>query len=470
MTDMDMIKDRARAVLASKDPEQSPVAALLGDDAFCALLMSHRMGQGLRIPPQSDLVPHSARLAYLQALVDGEDIAQARAACNGHQAQLELLEKIRATENPSEDVLSLVPHLERFLADPQTTSYWTGLPLLYGENRIAQHVIPLHQPDTLAEAAIGIVMGALARRPDRSVTISDRDARTEAMGFIRVGIDPAHFAFPETASVKSGTNAAIYHYEIDHPGGDFAFFNSLDLDGTHFSALADKVLRDDPLYINDGAQMMARCSYYLQTLGLFHVPAGDTRVILAGENGILSAAVERDRSQQAEGILAELEGRGVRASERMAMADYLTKAEVEDDYDWDVIEDMQSRFPDILGHEIGMERSYIIGGSRTLMEERILEICGGDAALAAADISSALEGATIIDLPAGRHHLYVPNRYSTTRREAGLAALDHACGHSHEDLWFVLSEEPLDLGDDPHMVMTMRRLPIEAPEADAPAP
>lgn len=465
-----MIEDRARAVLASKDPKHSPVAALLGDDAFCALLMSHRLGQGLRIPPQSDLVPHSARLAYLQALVDGDDIAWARTTCDGHQAQLELLKKIRAMENPSEDVLSLVPHLESFLADPQTSSYWTGLPLLYGENRIAQHVIPLHEPETPAEAAVGIVMGALARRPDRSMTISDRDARTEALGFIRIGTDPAHFAFRETASVKSGTNAAIYHYEIDHPGGDFAFFNSLHLDGTHFRAMADKVLRNDPLYINDGAQMMARCSYYLQTLGLFHVPAGDTRVTVAGEDGILSAAVDHDWRHKADSVLSALAEQGIGPAEQSAMSDYLTKAEVEDDYDWDVIEDMQSRFPDILGHVIGMDRSYIIGGSRAQMEERILVACGGDPAVAAADISSALEGATIIELPAGRHHLYVPNRYSTTRHEAGLAALDKACGHSHEDLWFVLSEEPLDLGADPHMVMTIRRLQIEAPEADAPAP
>lgn len=470
MIDMGRIEGRARAVLSSKDPEHSPVTVLLNDDAFCALLMSHRMGQGLRIPAQSDLVPHSTRLVYLQALVDGEDIAPARAACNGHQAQLEMLKKIRAMERPSEDVLSLVPHLERFLADPETSSYWTGLPLLYGENRIAQHVIPLHQPDTPAEAAIGIVMGALARRPDRSMTISDRDARTEALGFIRIGTDPAHFAFPETASVKFGTNAAIYHYEIDHPGGDFAFFNSLHLDGTHFSALADKVLRDDPLYINDGAQMMARCSYYLQALGLFHVPAGDTRVTVAGEDGILSAAVDHDWRHKADRVLSALAEQGIGPAEHAAMSDYLTKAEVEDDYDWDVIEDMQSRFPDILGHVIGMDRSYIISGSRAQMEDRILEACGGDAALAAADIASALEGATIIDLPAGRHHLYVPNRYSTTRHEAGLAALDEACGQAHEDLWFVLSEEPLDLEADPHMVMTMRRLPIEAPEANAPAP
>ncbi|WP_411839637.1 hypothetical protein [Paracoccus sp. ME4] len=470
MTEMGRIEDRARAVLAAKDPEQSPVTALLGDDAFCALLMSHRMGQGLRIPAQSDIVPHSARLAYLQALVDGEGIAPARAACNGHRAQLELLKKIRATENPSEDVLSLVPHLERFLADPETSSYWTGLPLLYGENRIAQHVIPLHQPDTPAEAAIGIVMGVLARRPDRSMTISDRDARTEALGFIRIGTDPAHFAFPETASVKSGTNAAIYHYEIDHPGGDFAFFNSLHLDGTHFSALADKVLRNDPLYINEGAQMMARCSYYLQTLGLFHVLAGDTRVTVAGEDGILSAAVDHDWRHKADRMLSALAEKRISPAEHAAMSDYLTKAEVEDDYDWDVIEDMQSRYPDILGHVIRMDRSYIIGGSRAQMEERILAACGGDAALAAADIDAALHDATIIDLPAGRHHLYVPNRYSTTRYESGLAALDRACGNAHQDLWFVLLEQELDLGCDPHMVMTMRRLPVEAPEPDAPAP
>lgn len=469
MMDMSILEGHIRAVLATKDPDCSPVGALLNDDTFCALVISHRMGQGVRIPAQSEQAPHSARLAFLHALADREDIAAARAACDGHQAQRELLEKIRAMESPSVEILSLVPHLERFLAETETGSYWTMIPLLYGENRIAQHFIPLHQPDTSADKAHEIVLNALARRPVHSMTINDCSAKTDAAGFIRIGAEPAHFSFPETASVKSGTNAAIYHYELEHPGGDFAFFNSLNMDGTHFRSMAEEVMDNDPLYINDGKHMMARCSYYLQTLGLFHVRAGDTQVTLSAEGGIFSAAVDHDLRHKADEMLESLARQGVAPLELSAMSDFLKKVQVADDYDWGIIDDMQSRFPDILGHVIGMDRSYIIGGSRAKMEERILESCGGDLELAAADISMALKGATIIDLPAGKHHLYVPNLYST-RCEAGLAALDRACGHSHEDLWFVLSDEALDLGNDPHMVMSMRRLEMNRPENYAPAP
>lgn len=470
MTILDQIESRARTVLTTKKRRHSPVNALLNDDAFCALMMAHRMGQGIRIPEQSDMVPFSARLAYLHALAAGDGIAEARVACNGRHAQQGMLDKILAMVSPPKELLGLVPSLEAVLSDPESPPYWTGLSLLYGEDRIGEQVVPLHETKTGTEEALQIVMRALARPPDRMIKISDRNPQTEAIGFIRIGAEPEHFSFPETVSVKAGRNAAIYHYEFDHPGGDLAFFNSLWVDGTHFRGLAEKVMKKDPLYINDGAQLMARCSYYLQTLGLFHVPAGDTRVIVTADNGILSAAVDHDLRDKAEGILGELAERGLSATELAAMSDYLTKAEVEDDYDWDVIEQMQERFPDILGHVIGMDYSYILGGSRLQMEERILAACGGDAELAAADIREALSEATIIDLPAGRHHLYVPNLFSTSRYKSGLAALDQACGHAHKELWFVLSEQELDLGEDPHMVMTMRRMPDMEPENEPPSP
>lgn len=457
------LAERAHQILAWKPADIAPIVTLLDDDDFCTLMMQLRMEQGMRLPKQNPDLPPSLRLGFLHALAAGEGERAARNECDGRAKLEKSLRK--AKDSPDEDVRAyLVPYLEKMLQPGNRNSDWSAKYLLFGRARISQEAIPLHEAETSAEDVVHIVTGLLQDPVAPLLDISDRQGDTGEVAFIRIGLKPDHFSFPETASAKTGTNAAVFHYEIDHPGGDFLFFNQIEHPGGAAGKFFSDLEEHDPLYINDLHQLMARNSYYLHGAGIFHVPAGDTRVTMLLRDGVLSAAVDHDQTSEAGSILEALRGRGMSREEEASMSPFLNKAEVEDDYDWDTIERLQSEHPDLLGYAgMGMERSYIFGVPKAALFDLLLQHAEGDEAKAAADLEIMSRTAEAVPLEAGRYHLHVPNLASTTRHQQGLEALDRAVGRKSEDLWFVLADHKLDLGSDPHMMSSMRKLNCEPP-------
>ncbi|MFG6080329.1 hypothetical protein ACEUZ9_000879 [Paracoccus litorisediminis] len=112
--------------------------------------------------------------------------------------------------------------------------------------------------------------------------------------------------------------------------------------------------------------------------------------------------------------------------------------------------------------------SYIYGAPKATLEAFLVTANKGDETAAAEDLTALTEGGDKVTLPEGRYHLYVPNRASKVPKR-GIAALDTTLGRKTEDLWFVLSDRQLDLGDDPKMVACMRHLEADTP-ADEPQP
>jgi len=64
----------------------------------------------------------------------------------------------------------------------------------------------------------------------------------------------------------------------------------------------------------------------------------------------------------------------------------------------------------------------------------------------------------------------VPNLASRSRYDQGLKALDAAVVRKSEEMWFVLANRKLDLGEDPHLMTSMRRFmgdpPVQAEPED----
>lgn len=448
------------ALLDQRSDDTSPITAILMDDASCALIMAHRITQGLRLPKQNTSIGRSNRLAYLQALADNSDIEAARIACDGTEVMLSRINRFEKVEDPTIRAL-LISSAKKMMDPTMSSSFFVGQYLLYGEGRIAQESIPLHQTDTSTAEALSIIEALLQRPVNEEITISDRDD-SEATNFIRVGKAPAHFSFPETASPRTGTNASLLHYEIDHPGGDMVFFTS----PGGFGPLSDMMLAIEdrnPLYINEMPQLMAVNSLYLQEMGAFCVPSGDTCITMLLRDGVLTAAERPDLSRETDHILEALAGRGVTAAELGAMSDFLRRVEVEDDYDWEVVERLGAAHPDLLGYQsmdINMSRTF--GISKDHLLAQAVELFQGDTSAAAEEVANFVNGAEMIELPAGRYHLYVPNLASKTRYEDALPALNHVSGREDADMIFVLADRALDLGDDPHLVATMRALPDTA--------
>lgn len=456
------IEARAREVLTARQEGSSPITALLMDDDFCTLVMQHRLSQGLRLPEQSANMAPSGRLAYLQALSSGKGVAEARALCDNSQKRLERLRKFEAVED--EEIRAALIETMKAVLDPgQQNSYWVGIYLLQGEARIPQNSLPLHEVDTPADEAIPIVLKAMGRRPDAAIRISDNNEITGSTGFIRLGKDPAHFGFPETAGPKAGTNAALLHYEIDHPGGDFVFFTQIN----SCDRLFDKMMQLDdecPLYINDMPQMMALNNYFLQSFGAFCACAGDTEVRMVIRDGVITVAESPDFAPEADAILERLRGRGEDEAKLPALEHYLRNGVEAQDDDWDIIEEMTARHPDLLGHkDLDMGRSRIFGMPKADLQALALQLWDGDEAKAHAEVEEALEGCQALDLPAGRWHLYIPN-LASNRMEQGLDALNRLSGRNDKDVMFVLSDHLLELGDDPHLRTTMRKLSEAEPD------
>ncbi|MBW3243261.1 hypothetical protein KUV57_11190 [Epibacterium sp. DP7N7-1] len=465
-----IVEGQARRVLDGLRKGETSIEALMGDDAFCVAMMQHRVGQGLRLPKQNPSIPFSKRLAFLEALRDDKGVAEARRSCNGFGKLMDQLREFKKIED-EQNRAYLIGSTLALIKESAEASKWAAKYLLFGESRIPQAAILLHEEGTDTCEALGIVMDLMRKQVARSMTISDRNPDTEALSFIRVGEHPSHIAFPETASPKSGTNAAIFHYEIDHPGGDFLFFNQLWPDNDPAGRRVESILDADPLFVNDMHQLMAQNSYYLQTMDIFRVPAGDTCVTLLERGGVISAAVGHDLSAEADDLLQALEGRMVPISDLEALEGFLRGGEPEgDDWDWDAIERVQEQHPDLLGNaQMGMERSSIMGAPRTVLEALMDAGDGTDAARAR--VEEMIGEHAVLNLPAGRYHLHVPNLASRARYNQGIAGLDAAVGRKTKDLWFVLADRPLDLGEDPHMMTSMRRLagePPVQPEPDDP--
>jgi hypothetical protein len=142
------------------------------------------------------------------------------------------------------------------------------------------------------------------------------------------------------------------------------------------------------------------------------------------------------------------------------MSDFLRKVEVQDDYDWEVVENLAAKHPDLLGYqEMDIEMSRVFGISKSVLMNHALRLCSGDEAAAEAELEDFLQGAETVSMEAGRLHLYVENLSSKTRAKDALPAFNAISGRSDEDLIFVLSDHPLDFGSDPHTMSTMRALP-----------
>jgi len=456
----DLTTERAVALLQGKSA-RAPIYRLLDDDPFCTLMMRHRMGQGVGLPEQDTGIPPSARLAFLHALALGERVAEAREGCDGRLGLLARLARARQIEDLSlRDML--VRSMEAVLERDTPNSHWAAQYLLYGSERIPQSAIPLHERDTSPEAAAAVVGALMRRPPDRRLTIPDHNPITEATGFIRIGQSPSHFGFPETGSPKTGTNAAILHYEIDHPGGAFCLFTDC---GGPVGDLMDRIHEACPLYINDPHQLMGLNSYWLSEMGAFCVPCGDTQITFLNRDGVVSASENPDFRADADRILGELAERGSSPEELSGIAPYLRGESGVPDHDYDLIDRVSEAHPDLLGH-LGMQldRSQIFGIPLDGLRALANRLCDGDEARTEAAVTSALTGAAVLDLPAGPLHLYVPNIASPNRSETAEPLLNAVTGREDRALMFLLADRPLDLGPDPHAVGTMRRLPPAAPE------
>ncbi len=462
---IEQILAQVRALMTSKPAKSSPITTLLMDDTFCTLLMAHRSEQGMVLPEQSALVDASDRLAYLHALRDGTAVAEARENCD----RTNILRKKRAEAKAHHSIdirAALNKMFTAELSPENQPSFFAGQYILYGEERIAQSTIPLHQPETGLDDVILIVSDMLRRFPDPCITMSDRNPDTTQTSFIRVGTEAAHFTFPETGDPKTGSRAAILHYEIDHPGGDMVFFTT----PGNFGPLSEMMLDIEdrnPLFINEMPQLMAVNSLYLQEMGAFCVPCGDTCITMLLRDGVLTAAERPDLSGEVEEILNALEQRGVSAAERASLSDFLRNVEVEDDYDWQTIERLSAQHPDLLGsQEMDIEMSNVFGIPKAELLKHAFRLCAGDEKTAEAEVEGFIEGAACIELPSGRHHLYVANLASQSLYDA-LPAFNKASGREDQDLIFVLADHPLDLGDDHDMVSTMREL-APMPEEEMP--
>jgi hypothetical protein len=462
---IETLEARALNVLEQGRGRRAPISLLLADDAFCTLMTAHRLAQGVGFPDPSPTLPASARLAFLHALAAGEDVAEAREGCDRRRTLLERMAVFRALPDGSiRDML--MDSIVALFDDPSPSSHWAAQHLLYGSDRIPQSAIPLHEKDTSPEEAVRVVCNLMRRPPDRRMTISDINTLTEAIGFIRIGEAPAHFGFPETASPKTGTNAAILHYEIDHPGGEFLFFTRI---GGPLSETMERIQEDCPLYINDMHQLMALNSYHLQEMGAFCVPCGNTKITFIDRDGVISASEYPDFKPDAQRILAELRLRGIEDADLAGLAVFLggEKLPAGRDHDWDMIERVSLAHPDLMGH-LGMdvERSQIFGISREGLLAFARRACDGDEAAALEAVEAAREGAAVLDLPAGRLHLHVPNLASRSRLDDAVPLLNAVTGRNDGALMFLLSDRALDFGTDPHAVATMRRLPAAEPDPD----
>lgn len=458
------LEARARDLL-STGGRNSPMHRLLDDDAFCALMMGHRAGQGVQLPDQDGALPASARLAFLHALATGEGVAEAREGCDGRRGLLARLALARemidsqefsgASDAPSIREM-LVSSLTAMLDRGTPNSHWAAQYLLYGSERIPQSAIPLHEAGTPVDRAVELVLGLLRRPPDPDLTISDRDPVSEAVGFIRIGERPAHFGFPEAGSPRTGTNAAVLHYEIDHPGGPFCLFTDA---GGPIGERMDEIHEACPLYINDPHQLMALNSFWLQEIGAFCAPCGDTQITFLDRDGVISASEYPDFSADADRILALLEERGVPREEQEQLTPFLRGEDGDPDHDWDLIERLSAEHPDLLGHPgMAIERSQIFGIPLERLRDLALDLCAGDASAAETAVEEAIAGAARLDLPAGTLHLYVPNLASRSRRETAEGLLNAVTGRTDRALMFLLATRELDLGPDPHAMTTLRRL------------
>ncbi|MFG6080330.1 hypothetical protein ACEUZ9_000880 [Paracoccus litorisediminis] len=323
--------NRARAVLVAKPAKLSPLHALLRDDDFCVKLMTHRLSQGMRLPEQNASLPASPRLAFLHALAAGGDVSNARVECDGLSAVGKILakaEKLRAMPGGEE----ILRHFSALIDSDDRKSYWLLQPLFHGEDKIRQGVIPLRDSKTGIEEAVDIVHDILKRQISAVIIFSDMAPELLPQGFIQVGTHPAHIAFPEMRGSNSGADAALLHYEIDHPGGDFLFFNTLSPYGLHCEKTLKALVDGNPLNINEMPQMMAA----------FLVPAGDTQVTLLPRDGCLVAAVNHDLSGEADEILSSLADRGMSEDDLRNISGWLRTGEIEDDDLWEV-ETAQSR-------------------------------------------------------------------------------------------------------------------------------
>jgi hypothetical protein len=470
MSGLSGIEARAKQVLSAGGGRRAPIHQLLGDDSFCALMMRHRAEQGVQLPDQDGALPASARLAFLHALANDEGVAEAREGCDGRRGLLARLARARemvdsqefsgASDAPSIREM-LISSLTAMLERENPNSHWAAQYLLYGSGRIPQVAIPLHERDTPPETAVRIIRGLLAQRPERLITISDRDPVTDSVGFIRIGERPAHFGFPETGSPKTGTNAAVLHYEIDHPGGPFCLFTDA---GGPIGERMIEIQEACPLYINDPHQLMALNTYWLREIGVFCAPCGDTQITFLDRDGVISASEYPDFSADAGRIMAELGARGLEREKLDSLAPFLRGEKGVPDHDWDLIDQVSESHPDLMGH-LGMaiDRSHIFGVPRARLETLARDLCGPD--LAGAAVDAALTGAVTLDLPAGPLHLYVPNIATTSRSQDAEPLLNTVTGRRDRKLMFLLADRPLDLGPDPHSVTTMRRVPVVGPEA-----
>lgn len=468
MSGLSGIEARAKQVLSAGGGRRAPIHQLLGDDSFCALMMRHRAEQGVQLPDQDGALPASARLAFLHALANDEGVAEAREGCDGSRGLLARLSRARevvdsqefsgASDAPSIREM-LISSLTAMLERENPNSHWAAQYLLYGSGRIPQVAIPLHEPGTPVDQAVDVVLGLMRRPPDPNLTISDQDPVTDAVGFIRIGEVPAHFGFPETGAPRTGTNAAILHYEIDHPGGPFCLFTDA---GGPIGERMDEIQEACPLYINDPHQLMALNTYWLREMGAFCVPCGDTQITFLDRDGVISASEYPDFSADAGRIMEELVARGVDEAKLDGLAPFLRGEEGVPDHDWDLIERISGVHPDLMGH-LGMDidRSQIFGVPRDRLEALARDLCGPE--LADAAVEAALTGAVTLDLPAGPLHLYVPNVATRSRSEEAEPLLNGVTGRRDRELMFLLADRALDLGPDPHSVSTMRRAP--APEA-----
>lgn len=445
------------AAIKQREKGEAPVSVLLRDDAFCMALMQHRSDQGVRLPDVGEIPAKSSKLAYLQALKgrDLTQVAEARKSCDGEDKIREILLKLLeiAPDFLGEAQRELLKQ-PRPNADLQ--SYWAGLPLLLGSSRIYEASHPLFDGGTSDREAFLCLCSILARDPDQRISINDEDEKTGARNTIEIGAAPRRICPPEMGGVSSGTNAGIYHYEIDHPGGEFIFFSCLWPETKHLETVIDS----EPFDERPGYYLMARNSYYLQEIGAFCLHSGDTQVTFLNRDGIVTGAVGHDLRSEAKEILAALEARGVEGEDLTAMRAYLDLGAVSvlDDDLCAVVECLHPLHMDLLG-DPRMEHngSNTYGAPRATLE-----------ALYPDGFEASVGRYSSADLPAGRLHLYVPNIASPHRRPQGIEALDRAVGRESSDLWFVLSDRELDLGDDPHLVTTMRRLapPVVEVEVD----
>lgn len=455
------ILDAASRALAAPAYACAPLYTILADDAFCTALMALRATQGWQIPAQDPSLAPSGRLAYLHALAAGSGVADARARCDDTANTQHRLDTIRgAVDLDAEMRALLIQSLEVLLHPKARISQWPGLYLLLGGERIRQEAIPLYEEETTPAQAVEVVRALLQCLPEASVTIGDTHPTTGAKGFIRLGANPSHFGFPETADTKTGTNAALFHYELEHPGGDVLFFSTSDVSAGPVGDHIHQTLEDCPLCINDLHQMMAVNSYCLQTLGIACVPAGDTQVTLLKRGDVLTAAECPDMRPDAGQILDALAARGVNAHDCAAIGAWLRQEEPEgdDDHDWDLLEATAQAHPDLLGHwGMDMEEPRIFFAPKATLDALALRLHAGNTEAAQAEVAEICTIAEAVAMPAGVLHLYVPNLASEKRQPQAGPALNACAQRADRQVWCVLSPSPLTLGEDPHIVTTMRR-------------